>query len=191
LVVSVFFLTFADENQMITIKTIHMKKYFETYNGIQYPIREVDLSPILEGYGVERIADSNLSKVLADDTEGYSIEYGDATALDNSIYCYLDSGLIECDPADAEILLAIIRQEGEGQTDEQWYNLMQIAGMEIAQMYESKRINMNCEGCKRGGDYSVYAYNGRCKHPLYLGKSARQAAITMVNVLTTIRLLEM
>ena len=39
-----------------------MKKYFETYNGIEYPIREVDLSPILEGYGVERIADSNLSK---------------------------------------------------------------------------------------------------------------------------------
>ena len=42
-----------------------MKKYFETYNGIEYPIREVDLSPILEGYGVERIADSNLSKAIS------------------------------------------------------------------------------------------------------------------------------
>ena len=64
-----------------------MKKYFETYNGIEYPIREIDLSPILEGYGVERIADSNLSMVLAESTEDYSIEDADATALDNSIYC--------------------------------------------------------------------------------------------------------
>lgn len=168
-----------------------MKKYFETYNGIEYPIREVDLSPILEGYGVERIADSNLSKVLAESTRDYSIEDADATALDNSIYCYLDSGLIECDPTDAEILLAIIRQEGEEQTDQQWYNLMRIAGMEIAQMHERGEINMNCEGYEYGGRYSVYAYNGRCNHSLYEGKSAKQAAITMVNVLTTIRLMQM
>ena len=168
-----------------------MKKYFETYNGIEYPIREVDLSPILEGYGVERIADSNLSKVLAESTEDYSIEDADATELDNSIYCYLDSGLIESDPTDAEILLAIIRQEGEEQTDQQWYNLMRIAGLEIAQMHERGEINMNCEGYECGGRYSVYAYNGKCNHSLYEGKSAKQAAITMVNVLTTIRLMRM
>ena len=168
-----------------------MEKYFETYNGKEYPIREVDLSPILDGYGVERIADSNLSKVLAESTEDYSIEDADATALDNSIYCYLDSGMIECDPTDAEILLAIIRQEGEEQTDQQWYNLMRIAGMEIAQMYENGKINMNCEGYECGGDYSVCAYNGRCNHSLYYGKSAKMAAITMVNVLTTIRLMQM
>ena len=168
-----------------------MKKYFETYNGIEYPIREVDLSPILEGYGVERIADSNLSKVLAESTNDYTIEDADATELDNSIYCYLDSGMIECDPTDAEILLAIIRQEGEEQTDQQWYNLMRIADAEISQMYESKRINMNCEGYECGGRYSVYAYNGKCNHSLYEGKSAKQAAITMVNVLTTIRLMQM
>ena len=168
-----------------------MKKYFETYNGIEYPIREVDLSPILEGYGVERIADSNLSKVLAESTEDFSIEDADATELDNSIYCYLDSGLIESDPTDAEILLAIIRQEGEEQSDQHWYNLMRIADAEISQMYEQKRINMNCEGYECGGDYSVYAYNGRCNHSLYYGKSAKQAAITMVNVLTTIRLMQM
>ena len=168
-----------------------MEKYFETYNGIKYPIREVDLSPILEGYGVERIADSNLSIVLAESTEDYSIEDADATALDNSIYCYLDSGMIECDPTDAEILLAIIRQEGEEQTEQQWYNLMRIAGMEIAQMHERGEINMNCEGYECGGYYSVYAYNGRCNHSLYRGKSAKQAAITMVNVLTTIRLMQM
>ena len=168
-----------------------MKKYFETYNGIEYPIREVDLSPILEGYGVERIADSNLSKVLAESTEDFSIEDADATELDNSIYCYLDSGLIESDPTDAEILLAIIRQEGEEQTDQQWYNLMRLADAEISQMYEGKRINMNCEGYECGGDYSVYAYNGRCNHSLYEGKSAKVAAITMVNVLTTIRLMQM
>ena len=168
-----------------------MKKYFETYNGKQYPIREVDLSPILEGYGVERIADSNLSKVLAESTEDFSIEDVDATELDNSIYCYLDSGLIESDPTDAEILLAIIRQEGDEQGEQEWYNLMKIADSEIAQMYESKRINMNCEGYECGGDYSVYAYNGRCNHSLYYGKSAKQAAITMVNVLTTIRLMQM
>ena len=168
-----------------------MKKYFETYNGIEYPIREVDLSPILEGYGVERIADSNLSKVLAESTEDFSIEDADATALDNSIYCYLDSGLIESDPTDAEILLAIIRQEGEEQTDQQWYNLMQIADAEISQMYESKRINMNCEGYEYNGWYSVYAYNDKCKISLYWGESVKMAAITMVNVLTTIRLMQM
>ena len=168
-----------------------MKKYFETYNDKQYPIREVDLSPILEGYGVARIADSNLAMVLAESTEDFSIEDADATALDNSIYCYLDSGMIESDPTDAEILLAIIRQEGEEQTDQQWYNLMRIAGTEIAQMHERGEINMNCEGYECGGRYSVYAYNGRCNHSLYYGKSAKQAAITMVNVLTTIRLMQM
>ncbi len=168
-----------------------MEKYFETYNGKEYPIREVDLSPILEGYGVERIADSNLSKVLAESTEDFSIEDVDATELDNSIYCYLDSGLIESDPTDAEILLAIIRQEGEEQTDQQWYNLMRIADAEIAQMYEGKRINMNCEGYEYHGWYSVYAYNDRCRFSLYWGESAKQAAITMVNVLTTIRLMQM
>ena len=168
-----------------------MKKYFETYNGIEYPIREVDLSPILEGYGVERIADSNLSKVLAESTEDYSIEDADATELDNSIYCYLDSGLIESDPTDAEIFLAIIRQEGEEQTDQQWYNLMRIADAEISQMYEGKRINMNCEGYEYNGWYSVYAYNDRCRFSLYWGESVKMAAITMVNVLTTIRLMQM
>jgi hypothetical protein len=50
---------------------------------------------------------------------------------------------------------------------------------------------MNCEGYECGGRYSVYAYNGKCNHSLYEGKSAKQAAITMVNVLTTIRLMQM
>ena len=64
-----------------------MKKCFETYNGVQYPIREVDLSPILDGYGVERIADSNLSKVLAESTNDFTIDDAEGTELDNSIYC--------------------------------------------------------------------------------------------------------
>ena len=168
-----------------------MKKYFETYNGVQYPIREVDLSPILDGYGVERIADSNLSKVLYESTNGYEIDDAEGTELDNSIYCYLDSGLIESDPTDAEILLAIIRLEGEEQSDQQWYNLMRLADSEISEMHSSGKINMNCEGYEYGGDYSVYAYNGDYSHSLYRGKSAKMAAITIVNVITIIRLMQL
>ena len=166
-----------------------MKKCFETYNGVQYPIREVDLSPILDGYGVERIADSNLSKVLAESTNDFTIDDAEGTELDNSIYCYLDSGLIESDPTDAEILLAIIRLEGEEQSDQQWYNLMRLADAEISQMYENGKINVNCEGYECGGEYSVYAYNGDYSHSLYRGKNAKMAAITLVNVVTTIRLM--
>ena len=169
-----------------------MEKYFETFNGVQYPIREVDLSPILDGYGIERIADSNLSKALAEITRDFTIEDADATELDNSIYCYLDSGFIESDPTDAEILLAIIHQEGDEQSDEHWYNLMKLADLEISQMYEQKRINMNCEAYGCGDEYCVYAYNdNKTNHYLYRGRSAKQAAITIVNVLTIIRLMQM
>ena len=168
-----------------------MEKYFETFNGVQYPIREVDLSPILDGYGIERIADSNLSKALAERTRDFTIEDADATELDNSIYCYLDSGFIESDPTDAEILLAIIHQEGDEQSDEHWYNLMKLADLEISKMYEQKRINMNCEAYGCGDEYCVYAYNGnKTNHYLYRGRSVKQAAITIVNVLTIIRLMQ-
>ena len=56
---------------------------------------------------------------------------------------------------------------------------------------ESGRINVNCEGYECGGRYSVYAYNGKANHSLYEGKSAKQAAIAMVNALTMIRLMRM
>lgn len=161
-----------------------MEKYMIEYNGREYAVREVDLSPILDGYGVERIGCSELSAAIDDD--GFTEE---GTKIDNSIYCYLDSGVIESDVTDAEILLAIIRMEGEEQTDQQWYNLMRLAGHEIALMHESGRINVDCEGYECGGRYSVYAYNGRANHSLYEGKSAKQAAITMVNALTMIRLM--
>ena len=163
-----------------------MEKYNVTYNGKEYAVREVDLSPILDGYGVERIGSHELSAAI--DEDGFTKE---GTEVDNTIYCYLDSGVIESDVTDAEILLAIIRMEGEEQTDQQWYNLMRMAGLEIALMHESGRINVNCEGYECGGRYSVYAYNGKANHSLYEGKSAKQAAIAMVNALTMIRLMRM
>ena len=109
-----------------------MEKQNITYNGREYAVREVDLSPILDGYGVERIGSHELSAAI--DEDGFTKE---GTEVDNTIYCYLDSGVLESDVTDAEILLAIIRMEGEEQTDQQWYNLMRMAGLEIALMHES------------------------------------------------------
>ena len=168
-----------------------MEKYFETYNGNQYVIREVDLSTILEGYGIERIGSYDLSKALQESTQDYTIEDTEATELDNTIYCYMDSGVLESDPTDAEILLAIIRQEGEEQTEDHWYNLARLADAEISGMYEKGEINMNAECYEFGGRYSCYAYNGDVRCTLYNGNSAKMAAITMVNVVSTIRLMKM
>ncbi len=162
-----------------------MEKSFETYNGNQYVIREVDLSPIFEGYGVERIGSYDLSKALQESTQA------DATELDNSIYCYLDSGVLESDPTDSEILLAIIRMEGEEQTEDHWYNLARLADAEISGIYERGEINMNAECYEFGGKYTCYAYNGNVRCTLYNGNSAKMAALTMVNVVSTIRLMRM
>ena len=68
---------------------------------------------------------------------------------------------------------------------------MTIIARQFALMHESGRINVNCEGYECGGRYSVYAYNGKANHSLYEGKSAKQAAIAMVNALTMIRLMRM
>lgn len=89
-----------------------MEKYNETFRGKEYPVREVDLSPIVEGYGVARIGSYELSKALREATDDFSMEDAEATALDNSIYCYMDSGVIESDPADAELLQEIVKMEG-------------------------------------------------------------------------------
>ena len=167
-----------------------MKKYMETYKGKEYPVREVDLSPILEGYGIECIGCNALSEAIIEDTKDLTVEDTEATEMDNSIYCYLDSGVIESDPTDPEILYAIMQLEGKsGFTDQHWYNVMRMAGHEIALMHENGRINMNCECYEYAGKYHVYAYNDDIRHHYYFGKSAETAAVVVLNMLTTIRLM--
>ena len=165
-----------------------MKKYIETYKGKEYTIREVDLSSILEGYGVERIAGCELSQAMKEYVEDFNVEDIESTELDNSIYCYLDSGMIDADLTDAEILMEIVGMEGL--TDQEWYNLMRCADAEISQLYADGKINMNVESYECGGSYSVYAYNDKVRENLYYGKSAEMAAKVIFTSLTTIRLMQ-
>jgi hypothetical protein len=166
-----------------------MEKYFETFGGVNYPIIEIDLSPILEGYGIERIGDSALSQELSMLTKDFTIDDIEATEMDNSIYCYLNTDFLNSDPTEVEILLAIIRQEGSKPNSQQWYNLMMMAEKSISSMYEAGDINAYVEAHRYNDEeYAVYIYSNDYIQPLYLGKDAKVAAITIINALTIMRL---
>lgn len=170
-----------------------MKKEYIEFEGKKYLARVIDLSPILDGYGDELIGCYDLSKALHDATDDFSIENQDASDVDNQIYCYMETGVLECDPTDAEILLEIMQLDGiDTFTDQSWYNLMRVAQTEIANWYSEGRTIVNVEGYEYGGNYRVYMYhanNQGATHTLYDGKNAQSAAIAMMSALITIRLM--
>lgn len=169
-----------------------MKKEYIEFEGKKYLTRVVDLSPILDGYGEEMVGCAELSKALQDATKGYTIENQDATDVDNQIYCYMDSGHLECDPTDAELLFEVMQIDGiSAFTDQHWYNLMRLAQTEIANWYSEGRTLVNIEGYEYGGRYRVYIYhaNHRYSTLIYEGNSASSAAMAMMGALITIRLM--
>lgn len=161
-----------------------MKTINVTFRGKEYPVREIDLSPILEGYGVARIAGYELSVALQEATQDYEVEDVEATELDNSIYCYMDSGVIESEPTDAELLWQVVKMEGGELTDQQYYDLMRLAEQEINVAHERGAINSNVECYEMGGRYSAYTYGEGYNVSLYDGESARECCLVMLTAVT-------
>lgn len=162
-----------------------MEKNTITYKGISYPVREIDLSPILADYGVVMVADYELSKALEEndyDEEG--------TEIDEEIYHYMDSGVIASNPTDAELLLRLADVESIDVTDQQWYNLMRLAAFGVNILHEEHHTNLNMEAYECGGEYSVYVYRDGLNRNIYYGKSAEMAARTAIAVGGTIDILE-
>ncbi len=157
------------------------------YKGKEYPVREIDLSYILEGYKTEMVADYELSKAMQEVVGDFEIEDSETTETDNLIYCYMNSGFIASNPTDVEILLEIVRMEGIELTDMQWYNLMAMATSEFSQMYRDCKINLDMESYVSGGRYNVYIHKpDELNRTIYYGESAQTAAISAISALSVI-----
>lgn len=81
-----------------------MEKYFEEWDGKKFPVREVELPEELGGF-VANVAGYELWRSI----EAYYLLDDDARSIDNSIYYYCDSGFIESDPTDEEIVDYLIK----------------------------------------------------------------------------------
>lgn len=81
-----------------------MEKYFEEWDGSQYPVRVI---PIDESNGAGspvNVADYELwAAIEADYEDDKSEKHAKAVALDNDIFYYCDSGFIASDPTDDEV----------------------------------------------------------------------------------------
>ena len=160
-----------------------MNKDFINYKGNEYIVRKVDLSLILDGYNNVNVSEIALSNALVTERE--------AEDIDSTIYCYFDKNFLDTDPTDTEILLAIIRQEGEDNESWNWRNLLYEAQMDLARMYNTKQTNIYPEMMKNSnGEITLYLCNDTLSNVLYYGDCEQDAAIIIVNVLTTIRLMK-
>lgn len=81
-----------------------MEKYYEEWGGKKFPVRTVMLPQELGGF-VAKIADYELWRAI----EAYYLLDDDARSIDSSIYYYCDSGFIESDPTDEEIVEYLIK----------------------------------------------------------------------------------
>ncbi len=82
-----------------------MEKYFEEWDGKQFPVREV----MFEGCdGMEttvKVADFDLWDVIEDACRSKEHpRHAEAVDLDNDIYFYCEEGFIASDPTDEEIV---------------------------------------------------------------------------------------
>ena len=159
-----------------------MVKHFIEYMGNQYATRNVDISAWFVGYGIETIADCDLSNAFPKDalTECSDQEVND---IDSDIYFYCDSGFIASNPTDAEIVLKLLKDNWCGIsniTDTDWFHLMQLATDEIQKWHNEGRINVNCESYESNGEYCVYAYTDGVNRELYSGKSPAMAAMAAI-----------
>lgn len=171
-----------------------MKKNYIEFEGKKYLAREIDLSPILDGYGTTLIGCNALSMALHDATDDFTIENQDANDIDNEIYCYLESGVLECDPTDAELLLEVMRVDGiDTFADKHWYNLMRIALCELADWYHDGKTLVTIGGYEYGGNYrvNIYQSNVVASHYIYDGRNAQSAAMAIMSALITIRLMQL
>lgn len=85
-----------------------MEKYFEEWNGKKFPVRVVSVDAEYFGYSPIKVADIDLWFAIEED---YNNGNTDADIIDNSIYCYFNSGVIASDPTDKEIIEYLIQHE--------------------------------------------------------------------------------
>ena len=159
-----------------------MEKQFIEYMGNHYATRDVDISAWFVGYGIETIADCDLSNAFPKDalTECDDQEVND---IDADVYFYCNSGFIASNPTDAEIVLELLKDKWCGInkiTDSDWYHLMRFATDEIGQWYAEGKTNVNCESYECGAVYSVYAYTDGVNREIYSGKSPAMAAMAAI-----------
>lgn len=85
-----------------------MTKEFVTYKGVQYPMRQVWLDDIYnEGYlmGDVWVAPVDLYDAYKED---FYNNVKDIVSLDESIFFFCESGFLESDPTDEEIVNYLI-----------------------------------------------------------------------------------
>ena len=82
-----------------------MKKCFEEWNGKKFPVREIQLPEELGGF-VANVATIELWDAIE---AAYNVCDITANNIDNSIYFYCESGFIESDPTDEEIIEYLIK----------------------------------------------------------------------------------
>lgn len=82
-----------------------MDKYFEEWDGKKFPVRVVVLPEELGGFAAN-VADYELWAAIKDD---YDADNAFAVSIDNGVYYYCDSGFIEGDPTDEEIIDYLIK----------------------------------------------------------------------------------
>ena len=78
-----------------------MKKYYEQWKGEKFPVRTITLPESWDYYSPVNVADYELWKAIEEDCDNGN---KDAIELDNSIFFFCDSGFIESDPTDEEII---------------------------------------------------------------------------------------
>lgn len=78
-----------------------MTKNYVEYNGKKFPVRTVNLSSVSSYYTDVDVADYELFAAIESD---YDEGKREAVEIDNSIFFYCDSGFIESDPTDEEII---------------------------------------------------------------------------------------
>ena len=175
-----------------------MKKSYITYKGVDYIVRQLDLSNTGFKGGVYeniRVSEQEMNDALREAWEKPcdSEEYKEAEEADCGIYFYMDKGFLTDDPTDTEIFWNVYQSEYWNTLDEKseymdtfYYNLMQMATDEIRTMYGEGRINVNCESYECGGTYSVYCYKDSIERTLYNGKDSKSAAMAAMGFLTAI-----
>lgn len=83
-----------------------MTKNYVEYNGKKFPVRTVNLSSVSSYYTDVDVADYELFAVIESD---YDEGKREAVEIDNSIFFYCDSGFIESDPTDEEIIDYLVK----------------------------------------------------------------------------------
>lgn len=80
-----------------------MERSFIEYNGVKYPTIEIALSKVsdIESDEIVIIADYELWAAIEDDYEDGDKE---PVWLDDKIYFYCDSGFIESNPTESEVI---------------------------------------------------------------------------------------